>query len=101
MAEFKRAFGRSEIQPGTVKKVEIGSQEIAIFNVDGHFYAMDNKCVHRGGPLCEGDLSGKEITCPWHAWRYDITTGANLDSPNVKMKVYEVKVEGDDILVSV
>jgi nitrite reductase/ring-hydroxylating ferredoxin subunit len=54
----------SEIKPGTGRLVEVGGKRIAVFNVDGNFHAMDETCTHRGGPLSEGMLIGKEVTCP-------------------------------------
>lgn len=101
MAEFKKALRKSELQAGMGKTVEIDGQEIALFNVEGQVHAIENTCLHAGGPLGEGELSGKEVTCPWHGWQYDVSTGATLHDPNLKVKSYEVKVEGEDILVSV
>src|ERR1700736_4339245 len=65
----------SEIQPGTVKRIEAGGKQIALFNIDGTFHAMDDACTHRGGPLSEGILVGAEVTCPWHGAVFDVTTG--------------------------
>lgn len=101
MAEFKKALKKSELQAGMGKTVDVDGHQIAIYNVDEKFYAIDNACLHKGGPLGEGDLSGKQVTCPWHGWEYDVTTGATLVDSSVKVKVYEVKVEGEDVLVSV
>lgn len=101
MAEFKKAIKKSELQPGTGKTVELDGQSVALFNVGGKFCALDNTCPHQGGPLGEGDLAENVVTCPWHGWQFDVTTGSNLVNPEVKQKSYEVKVEGDDVLVSV
>ena len=57
----------------------------ALFNVDGGFYAINDVCGHRGGPLGEGELDGKTVICPWHGWRWDVTTGANVNNPAVKI----------------
>ena len=100
MAEFIKVTAKSEIESGCGKKVEVGGKEIAIFNVDGNFCAIDDTCPHRGGPLSEGSMEGSLVTCPWHGWQYDVTTGACLTNPSVNQNKYEVKVEGDDILVS-
>ena len=101
MAEFKKALKKSDLQPGSGKTIEVNGNEVAIFNVDGKFYAINNTCLHQGGPLGEGELSGQQVTCPWHGWEYDVTTGATLVDPSVKVKVYDVKVEGEDVLVAV
>ena len=91
----------SEISSGTGKVVEAGGKPIAVFNCDGTFYAIDNTCAHRGGPLAEGSLSGTTVACPWHGWEYDVKTGACQVDPAITLKTYPVKLEGDDILVSV
>ena len=91
----------SEIPSGTGKVVEAGGKPIAVFNCDGTFYAIDNTCAHRGGPLGEGSLAGTTVTCPWHGWEYDVKTGACQVDPAITLKSYPVTLEGDDILVSV
>jgi 3-phenylpropionate/trans-cinnamate dioxygenase ferredoxin component len=101
VASFLKVATRAEIPEGTGKVVEAGGRQIALFNAEGKFYAIENTCKHRGGPLGEGELYGTEVTCPWHGWSYDITTGANLDDPNIKVGCFAVKVEGDDVLVEV
>jgi len=99
MATFVKVCKTGEIPQGSAKTVEVNGKPIAIFNVDGNFYAIDNTCLHRGGPLGEGELDGKVVICPWHGWRYDVTTGANEMNPSVTVEKYEIKVEGDDLLV--
>ena len=99
MADFKKAASKSEIQAGTGKTVELEGQAIALFNVGGTFYALSNTCAHRGGPLGEGDLAGNQVTCPWHGWTYDVTSG-NATHTAASVKTYQVKVEGDDVLVA-
>ena len=79
--------------------IEVGGKKIALFNVDGTFFAVDNTCKHRGGPLGEGELSGMVVTCPWHGWEYDVRTGVSQTDPSIGVTSYKVKVEGDDILV--
>ena len=88
-----------EVPEGEGRVVEVGGRTLALFNVDGRFYATDNDCPHRGGPLGEGDLDGRIIRCPWHAWRWDVTTGANVNNPAVTIACFPVTVEGDAILV--
>ena len=101
MANFVKVAQTSEIPAGQGKCVELEGKRIAIFNVDGTYYAMDDVCPHQGGPLSEGELSGTVVTCPWHGWEYDITTGVNRDDPEVTQEKFEVMVDGDDILVAV
>ncbi len=101
MASFIKVATRAEIADGGGKTVDAAGKAIALFNVGGKFYAIDNTCKHRGGPLGEGELDGANVICPWHGWEYDVTTGANLDDPNVRVGCYAVKLDGDDILVEV
>jgi len=101
MANFVKVAQTSEIPSGQGKCVEVDGKRIAIFNVDGSYYAIDDVCPHQGGPLGEGELNGKVVTCPWHGWEYDVSTGVNSDDPEVKQEQFEVKVDGDDILVAV
>ena len=101
MAVMTKVAKASEIPKGTGKVVEAGGKAIAIFNAEGTFYAIDNTCRHRGGPLGEGSLSGTTVTCPWHGWEYDVTSGACQMDQSITVQTYDVKVDGDDILVSV
>ena len=89
-----------EIAPGTGKTVTAGGKELAVFNVEGTFQVIDNECPHRGGPLGEGELEGCLLTCPWHAWQFDVRTGESVTDDS-KVAVYECKVEGDQVLVAV
>jgi nitrite reductase/ring-hydroxylating ferredoxin subunit len=88
-----------DVDEGQAQVVEAGGRTLALFNVDGTFYALDNACAHRGGPLGEGDLEGRIVICPWHAWRWDVTTGANANNPAVKMTCYPVRVDGGSVFV--
>jgi nitrite reductase/ring-hydroxylating ferredoxin subunit len=99
MAEFVKIAGTAELTPGSGLVKEVNGQAIALFNVEGAYYAIDNTCVHRGGPLGEGDLEGDTVTCPWHAWQYSVKTGKSLNNPSACVKTYEVKVEGTDVKV--
>lgn len=94
-----RVARMAEIGTGEGRVVEAGGRTLALFNVDGRLYAIDNTCLHRGGPLGEGELEGSVVTCPWHAWRWDVTTGANTNNPAVKVACFPVSVEGDEVVV--
>jgi len=100
MAEFVRVTGAADVAPGSGVVAEVQGQSVAVFNVDGTYYAIDNTCVHRGGPLGEGELEGDTVTCPWHGWQYDVTTGEKVANPEIRVEKFEVRGEGDDILVS-
>ncbi len=101
MAEMVKVASRSEIPSGQGKVVEAGGRTLAVFNCDGSFYATDNTCLHRGGPLGEGSLAGSTVTCPWHGWEFDVKTGACGTDASQKVQTFPVKVEGDDIFISV
>ncbi|MGE0822830.1 MAG: Rieske (2Fe-2S) protein [Candidatus Binatia bacterium] len=101
MAGFVKVAQASEIAAGQGKCVEVEGQRIAIFNIDGTYYAIDEVCPHQAGPLSEGDVDGAVVTCPWHGWEFDVTTGVNRDDPDTILQKFAVKVEGDDILVEV
>ncbi len=101
MAEFVKAAKVAELKPGTARTIEAGGKSIALCNADGRIFAVDNTCLHRGGPLGEGFLDGTTLTCPWHGWQYDLATGQATHNPAAKLACYETRVEGDDVLVSV
>ncbi|MET0515867.1 MAG: non-heme iron oxygenase ferredoxin subunit [Nitrospiraceae bacterium] len=97
MSEFVRVAGTADVKPGGGMVAEINGKTLAVFNVDGAYHVIDNTCVHRGGPLGEGDVEGDVVSCPWHGWQYNIKTGACVNNPAAKVATYEVKVEGNDI----
>jgi nitrite reductase/ring-hydroxylating ferredoxin subunit len=99
MAEFVRVTGTADVKPGHGIVAEVNGKTLAVFNVDGNFHAIDNTCLHRGGPLGEGDVEGNVVTCPWHGWQFDVTTGECVKNPSAKVEVYQVKVEGSDVKV--
>lgn len=89
-----------EVSPGKSKIVDVGGKAIALFNINGTFYAINNRCTHVGGPLGQGSVEGNVVICPWHGSRFDITTG-NVVGPPARRPVttYRVIVEGEDILI--
>ena len=103
MAEFKTLAKVSEIEPGQLKHVELeDGTQVCLANVDGTVYAIGGECTHMGGPLGEGELDGKIVTCPWHSGEFDVTTGEVVGPPPEGPEpVYQVRVEGDDVQVEV
>jgi nitrite reductase (NADH) small subunit len=100
MAEFQRVMSVSELPPeGEAREAVCGARLICIANLGGKISAMDNVCPHRGGPLGQGIIEEGKLICPWHAWAFDIKTGVAVHTPDAKVEVYEVKIEGDDVLV--
>jgi len=100
MAEFVAVASTPEVPPGRSKVVVAAGQIIALFNVDGRFYAMSGTCLHRGGPVGEGELDGPIVTCPWHGWQYDVRTGQNVLNPMARLTSYTVKVENGAVFVA-
>jgi nitrite reductase (NADH) small subunit len=94
-----RVASVGDVPAGQGLVVQASGHSLALFNVDGRFYAVDNTCLHRGGPLGEGDLEGRVVICPWHAWRWDVTTGANVNNPAVKVACFAVSVERGEVFV--
>ena len=100
MTEFQKVTSIDQLQPGQMKQVEVNGQDVCIANVDGEICAISNVCAHHGGPLAEGTLDGDIVTCPWHGWKYSMKTGVSVVAKTVKVDSFEVKVEGNDVLVS-
>ena len=84
------------------KLVETQDRKIAVFNLDGEIYAIDNACTHVGGPLAEGKVVGEEVICPWHGSRFNIKTGAVTHQPaRTAVKSYPVRVTGDNVEIEI
>ena len=87
--------------PGQCMEAVAGDRIIALFNVDGGFYALDGVCPHQGGPLGQGALSDCVVTCPWHGWQFDVRTGQHQLSRNVIQPRFETKVEDGAVCVRI
>ena len=96
---FLRAAKKDEIPAGSIREFQVNGKTIAVANVDGTFYAINNTCLHRGGPLGQGELEEKIVTCPWHGWQYDVTSGKVAMNPAIGVETYAVEVRGEDIFV--
>jgi len=101
MGTLMKAISTHEIPNNQGKVVEINGTTIALFNVNGQFCAIANTCPHRGGPLGEGDLEGSVVTCPWHGWQFDVTTGKSPVNPAASVKTFPCKIEGSDVFVEI
>ncbi len=88
----------NQVPCGTGKVVQVGGKTIALFNINGIFYALDNACTHRGGPLGAGKVTGTVVTCPWHGNQFDVTTGQVVTGTH-GVTTYAVHVQGDDVLI--
>jgi len=99
---FTKAASVSEVPAGRAKCLTINDRKIALFNVNGTYYAIDDTCTHRGGPLSEGAVSGAQVVCPWHGASFDLATGQVLNPPaRSGVAAFKVQVVGDEIQVDV
>ncbi len=102
MAEYVKVATTDEVEPGKPRLVEVNGRRVALFNLDGTFYAIDDFCTHRGAPLSEGEVTGKDVQCPWHGAMFDITTGEASGPPaDVGVDKFNVRVAGSDIEVEI
>lgn len=99
MPDWIPVAAASECPPGTSIERVVGDRMVAIANVDGAYHAIDGLCPHQGGPLGTGVLCGTTLTCPWHGWQFDVTTGRHRISPTVRQAVHEVREEHGTLLV--
>jgi 3-phenylpropionate/trans-cinnamate dioxygenase ferredoxin subunit len=100
MTEFVKVAQAAEIPPGRMKAVDVHGERVTVANAQGTFFAFSDSCTHDGGPLCEGELEGETVTCPWHFSRFSIRTGEVVDSPAPEpVRTYPVRIEGDGVLV--
>src|ERR1700679_223409 len=96
---FMRTARKDDIPAGTIREFQVEGQTIAIANVGNKYYAIHNTCLHRGGPLAQGVLKGNVVTCPWHGWQYDVTTGKVANNPAVGVGCFRLEVRGEDVWV--
>jgi nitrite reductase (NADH) small subunit len=98
---FVRAAKVAEVPAGTIHEIQVDGKAVALANVAGKFFAINNTCLHRGGPLGQGSLQDKIVTCPWHGWEYDVTTGKVVQNPNMGVACYPTEVRGEEVFVDV
>ena len=102
MADWVAVAKTTELGAGQAKTVEVQGQSIAVFNVEGAYYAIDDICTHQGASLSEGSVEDAAVTCPWHGAQFDLKTGKALSFPAVTgVKSYPVKIEGHDIQLQI
>ena len=98
--DFVKVAETKDIQPSTMKAVEVAGEMVCVANVEGKYYAIGNVCTHVGGPLAEGTLEGYEVECPWHGSKFDVRSGEPTRPPARRPEpTYEVKVEGNNLLI--
>jgi len=102
MANLVRIAANSELPAdGEAREFVVGDKTICVANCEGTLSAMDNVCLHRGGPLGQGVIEEGKVIYPWHGWQYDPKTGEVAHNPAAKVAVYPIKVKGDDVLVEI
>ena len=99
-AEFIKVAKTSDLTSGQKMLVEYEDEDVGLFNVDGEFYAISDVCTHDDGPLVEGTLDGDCIICPRHGARFNVKTGEQTMPAFAPVPLYQVKIEGDDILIA-
>jgi nitrite reductase (NADH) small subunit len=100
VTEFQAVGHITDFTPGQGKMVTVNGRHVALFRLGDEFYAIDNLCLHKAGPLCEGFIDGNDVvTCPWHGWSYEIRTGTLVQDPRVGVSKHEVRIEDEVIAV--
>ena len=102
MGQFIKVGDVSEILPGNAKQIDVGGRTIALFNLKGQFYAIDNSCTHVGGSLASGKIIDEDVICPLHGARFNIPTGKVLGPPaRENISTYKIRIDGDNIEIEV
>lgn len=99
MSRWVRVAAVADCPPGSSLETVAEDRIVALYNVEGQFYALDGVCPHQGGPLGKGCLTGEVVTCPWHGWQFNVTSGQHTFSPSVRQPRFEVRVEDNDVYV--
>ncbi len=99
MAHWEKVAKLQDIPEGTGVASQVGEDSVALFNCRGEIFSVQSRCPHRGAPLVEGELNDNVLTCPWHAWQFDVKTGCYVDNPELKIKSYPVRVQSDDVYI--
>ncbi|HET9096661.1 MAG TPA: Rieske 2Fe-2S domain-containing protein [Candidatus Baltobacteraceae bacterium] len=97
---FIRIAAPSEIPLGAGRSFAVGRYEVAVFNIDGAFYAIENACPHQGGPLADGWLEGPLVTCPWHGWCFDLRSGKMTLGEFARVPRFELQVRAGELYVA-
>ena len=99
MPDFVKVASFADLVEGRGRIVTLQGTKIALFLCGGSVYAIRNQCPHMGGDLGDGFLEGEIVRCPWHGWRFSVKTGKNPAVDVVAVRTYEVRVDGDDVLI--
>lgn len=96
---YEVVLHKDALDDGQIIEIIIGGTAIAVARIAGSHYAVANTCPHAGGPLGDGKLDGTHVTCPYHGWKYDVTTGTCVTQPSVTVRTYRVQIVGDAVCV--
>lgn len=100
MSEYVKLTNTSELPAeNEAKEFTLGERVICVANVNGTVTAMDNVCLHRGGPLGQGVIDRGKLVCPWHGWEWDPQTGQAVHNPAARLMVYPLKMENGDVMI--
>ncbi|HET7442071.1 MAG TPA: Rieske (2Fe-2S) protein [Terriglobales bacterium] len=100
MSDYVKLTSTSELPPeNEAKEFTLGERVICVANVNGTITAMDNVCLHRGGPLGQGVINRGKLVCPWHGWEWDPQTGQAVHNPAARVEVYPLKMENGDVMI--
>ena len=101
MARLVKVAEKGDLMQGVGKVVNVEGRSVSLFRVKDDYFALANVCLHRGGPLGEGNLSGSVLTCPWHGWKFDVRTGSFTVIPTLKVPTYKVKEQDGSIMIEI
>ncbi len=99
MTDFVSVGRVADFPAGAGRMVTVGGRHVAVFHLADGLHAIDNTCLHRGGPLCDGAIDNGVVTCPWHGWSFRIATGIMVQDPGVGVSRHDVRVTGDAVEV--
>ncbi len=99
MPNWIRIAAVDDCPPGQARELLAADRIVALYNVEGEFHVLDGICPHQGGPLGKGILAGCVVTCPWHGWQFDVTTGQHQSNRSLRHDRWAVKVEAGSVLV--
>ena len=101
MSEWIPIAAAADCPPGACIERVVDDRVVALANVDGRLHAIDGLCPHQGGPLGQGRLCGTVLTCPWHGWQFDVTTGRHRLNQTMQQQRFEVEERGGEVFVKV
>ena len=99
MLEFVTVGRPGDVPAGQGRQFTVDGRWVALFNIGGTYHAIDAICLHQGGPLAEGTLSGCVVTCPWHGWQFDVTSGALVQDPSTGVTCHETRIVDGQVQV--